>query len=82
MKTIEFIGEYIEAKRSGCSSCRGNRIDNGSFSGSKREFLPSGQFVTFRVTRPVEVSDEDANYLLTLTYDYKGSKHNKYKLVE
>ena len=61
---IRFNG-VIETARKGCKVC-GGRSFNQYMATSKEYYLPSGRKMTFRVGRPVEVSDSDGEFLLSL----------------
>lgn len=69
---IVFNG-FFEKRSKGCPVC-GKRITDNQFISMKSYILPSGITKTFRVGKPEEVNDEDANFLLS--YKYKDAKGN------
>lgn len=62
----------VESVRKGCSVCGGRKARN-VFQYTKEYILPSGITQKFRVGSPVEVSDEDGDFLLSYTTS-KGEK--------
>ena len=74
MKVI-FNG-IIAKKRRGCGVCGKKRTDS-EFVNMKSYTLPSYKKVTFRTGIPVEVNDEDAEFLLELTYTASDGTEKK-----
>lgn len=66
---VQFIG-MIEQKTSGCSSC-GRRKTTNKMVRSKRFMLPSGKNELFTVTYSNDVSEDDADFLLSMVVDGK-----------
>lgn len=71
----------IEKKQSGCN-CRG-KVTSSSFVRSKMYILPSGSTQHFVVGQPVEVSEEDGEFLLSYVYkDVNGDSRAIFSKVE
>lgn len=76
---VKFNG-VIERKRSGCK-CKG-RATSSRFVTSKMYILPSGAKRTFRVGQEVEVTDLDADFLLSYSYtDPEGRVRKVFEVV-
>lgn len=70
----------LEESRKGCRVC-GGRSFNLHLATHKTYFLPSGRRMTFRVGRPEEVTDAEAEFLLAEEYrDTKGKKQKAFEL--
>lgn len=67
---IKFNG-VVEKRRKGCSVC-GRKHASSGFTTTKTYILPSGITKTFRVGRCEEVTQMDADFLLTYRYEDKG----------
>lgn len=77
---LKFVG-VIEKSSRGCPVCGKRRSENQLLS-SKTYYLSSGNKITFRAGRPVDVSDEDGEELLTYTYtDPKGQVRHVFEKV-
>lgn len=63
---IMFNG-VIEKARKGCGAC-GKRRSESEFRTSKTYILPSGNTKTFRIGKAEEVTERDAEFLLTYNY--------------
>lgn len=63
---IKFNG-IVEKRKSGCSAC-GRSRSSSQFQTMKSYILPSGDTRTFRAGQAVELSDEDAAFLLQYKY--------------
>lgn len=74
---IRFNG-IVERHTTGCHSCGAHKTDLG-FTMKKRYILPSGAAITFRVGCPVEVSDEDAEFLLSYKYTDSNGIHQVFE---
>lgn len=72
---IRFNG-IVEETQKGCRPCHG-RTTHLQMKTTKAYYLPSGLHITFRVGLPVEVSDTDAEYLLSETYRAADGKTKK-----
>lgn len=74
--TVKFMGiKSAKAPTSGCKVCQRRKVASGSLEAAKRITMPhSGNTETFRMHRPVKVSKRDGEYLLSLTYEYKGEQ--------
>ena len=57
----------IEKRNSGGCNCKG-KISSSSFISNKMYILPSGRTEHFIVGKPVEVSENDGNFLLSYIY--------------
>ena len=69
---IVFNG-LTEKRSKGCPVC-GKRITDNHFLTMKSYILPSGMTKTFRAGKPEEVSEGDAEFLLS--YKYKDAQGN------
>lgn len=79
MKVI-FNG-VLEKRSKGCS-CKGKKTET-SFVQSKMYILPSGKSIHFYMGKPVEVSEQDGNFLLSYVYkDVNGSQRAVFSKVE
>lgn len=78
--TIKFNG-IMEKRRKGCSVC-GRKHDGIGFSGSKTYILPSGITKTFRAGKCVEVTNEDAAFLLSYQYEKDGEVRNVFEVCD
>lgn len=76
--TVKFNG-VVEKRTKGCSSC-GHKKYESVFMTKKSYFLPSGIEKTFYVGAPVELSEADANFLLS--YRYIGSDGDEHSVFE
>ena len=77
---VKFAG-IIEVKTGGCSVC-GKRRSRSQLSTTKTFYLSSGSRLTFRAGRPVDVSEEDGNELLSYTYiDPQGHERKMFERV-
>lgn len=72
---LKFNGIY-EKKTRGCPVC-GRAKTEMVFSTIKSFYLPSGRLQTFRVGKEYEVSEKDANFLLT----YKSAKGPSFEVM-
>ena len=80
MKVV-FNGTIAKTTSGGCN-CKG-RVTNASFVRTKRYILPSGQNKTFFLGKPVEVNEEDGNFLLSYVYeDANGDLRAVFSKVE
>lgn len=76
---LRFTG-MIEKRKSGCG-CRGAST-GAAFISSKFFILPSGAKKTFRVGVAEEVTEQDADFLLSYNYtDPRGTVHNVFEVV-
>ena len=71
----------VEKKSSGCN-CKG-RQTSSSFVRSKMYILPSGRNMNFIAGKPVEVSEQDGQFLLSYVYkDANGDMRAIFSKVE
>lgn len=77
---VEFQGEKTQAK-TGCIPCGKRRVSSLKFERSKRIVLPSGRVVLFTFGRTEEVSKDDGEFLLELTYQLDGKNIAMFKEV-
>lgn len=76
---IKFMG--IKARRKdagGCAPCKARQGSTG-FERSKRITMPNGNTRTFTAHRPENVAPSEAEYLLSLTYEYQGKTEHMFK---
>lgn len=66
----------IEETQKGCHVCHG-RTTHNQMATHKSYWLPSGRRITFRMWMPVEVTEEDGQYLLTEEYKLPNGKKKK-----
>lgn len=64
MKKVVFNGRVTKTGTKGCVPCGRKRTSKSSFTTTTSLVLPSGDFKTFRVGQPVEVTDKDFDYLM------------------
>lgn len=72
---LRFNGIVEETQR-GCRPCHG-RTAHLQMKTHKAYYLPSGRHMVFRIGIPVEVSEEDGQYLLSETYKAADGKTKK-----
>lgn len=73
---VKFLGvKHTKAPTSGCKVCQAKKVSSGALESAKRITMPhSGSTELFRMYRPTDVSRKDGEYLLSLTYHYKGEQ--------
>ena len=72
----------VEKRTSGGCNCKG-RTTSSSFVRSKMYILPSGKTQSFIVGKPVEVSEQDGEFLLSYIYkDANGDTRAIFSKVE
>lgn len=72
---VRFNGIVEETQR-GCRPCHG-KTTHAQMQTHKAYYLPSGRHVMFRVGIPVDVTDEDAAFLLSETYKAPNGRVRK-----
>lgn len=79
--TVRFLG-VRQTKKSGCSVC-GKRSTGGAtkVERDKRITMPSGMVKKFFINSTYEVSDSDGAFLLSLTYNHKGTSVHMFEVV-
>lgn len=71
----------LEKHSKGCN-CKG-KVTDVSFVQSKMYILPSGKSIHFYAGKPVDVSEQDGNFLLSYVYaDVNGSQRAVFSKVE
>lgn len=79
--TVVFNGT-IEKRQGGGCNCKG-KVTSSSFVRSKMYIMPSGRTHQFMVGQPVEVSEQDGNFLLSYVYtDVNGDQRAIFSEVE
>lgn len=72
----------VEKRSSGGCNCKG-KVTSASFVNSKLYILPSGKSQQFYAGKPVEVSEQDGNFLLSYIYkDANGDTRAIFSKVE
>ena len=72
----------VEKKSSGGCNCKG-KVSSSVFVRNKLYILPSGKTQQFKVGQPVEVSEEDGEFLLSYIYtDTNGDTRAVFSKVE
>lgn len=66
MTKIRFNGMYSRTRSGGCP-CHGGASSKVTFQTSRGFSLPSGRYITFHYGQVYEVSEEDAQFLLSYT---------------
>ncbi len=79
MKSIRFNGT-VEKRKTGCPVC-GKSAGSSVFTMVKSYYLPSGNRITFRAGQVYEVSDADAEFLLSYKYNTSGGVKNVFEVV-
>lgn len=77
---VEFLG-FKEQGKTGCVPC-GRRKVSTTFKREKKVVLPSGRTIFFIYGRAEEVSKDDGEFLLELTYSLNGKEVNMFKEVD
>lgn len=72
----------LERSSGGCVPCGRKRTSELSMKSQKLYILPSGKTQRFRVGIPVEVTDEDGEFLMSYMYtDQNGEKQTVFTEV-
>ena len=80
---IRFNGVLEKGSGGGCPVCGGRRKTEEGLRTVKSYILPSGVTKTFRVGRTEEVSDRDADFLLSYHYlDKQGNDRPVFEVVQ
>lgn len=80
---LRFNGIVQKKSKGGCSKCGQKSATSYKMVTSKMFILPSGRTVSCIVGREVEVSDKDAEFLLTYSFtDKDGQKQSAFTRVE
>ena len=78
---VMFMG-VLAKTHGGCSACGSKVKSEYSFVQSKLYVLPSGRTVTFKTGVPVEVSEQDGQFLLGYNYvDQNATKRQVFEKV-
>lgn len=79
---IKFNGVVEKGASGGCPVCGGRKVTEEGFRMMKSYILPSGITKTFRVGRVEDVSESDADFLLSYHYiDKKGVDRQVFEVV-
>ena len=76
---VEFLG-FKEQGKTGCAPCGRSKVST-TLKRDKKVVLPSGKAVFFIMGRAEEVSEEDGEFLLELTYSLDERETNMFKEV-
>lgn len=72
----------LETRRKGCAACGQRRVGKSVFVMKKTYILPSGFTKEFVYGKPTEVTDEDARFLLSYTYQDDNGLRKVFEVVE
>lgn len=78
---IKYLGVYEEKTRTGCPVCGARTVSSYAPKYHLSIKFPNGLHKTFILNQVMEVTQEQGEYLLRLSYLYKGEERHPFALV-